>query len=138
MLPKTNKNRLSPVCTRSDLPGTCRSDFTLQTLYRPRAERGRHAELPLRSRGEGVLGLPPRLPHAHICPREALLEGIFCVRALRPPEPADCPGGRALPGGGGSAPLCTAFSVRTPSSLREGFTFWSKRLFISPPGRSLP
>lgn len=47
-------------------------------------------------------------------------------------------GARGLPGKGGlslegevSASLCTAFFVWTPSSLREGFTFWSKRLFVS-------
>lgn len=113
MLPKTNKNRLSPVCTRSDLPGTCRSDFTLQTLYRPRAERGRHAELPLRSRGEGVLGLPPGSPMrtsvpARPCWRASSASELCARRSLRPARED----GRSL---GEGAPLHCALPF--PSGL---------------------
>lgn len=36
---KQTKIHLSPVCTRSDLTGTCHSDFILETLYWPCAEQ---------------------------------------------------------------------------------------------------
>lgn len=137
---------LSPVCTRSDLTGTCHSDFLLKTSRMgPGPERGTAGtpsdgafcgRVRCRRSAAGVrahLARPsPAPPQAHLSPPrcthaeagEALLEGVLrvsetCLGRVGPSPEQE-----------GPAAPCTAFVVWTPPSLHEGLTFWRGWLVV--------